>query len=381
MTYPVHHPLSVDRKLTDRILVSFEGVSKTYDGVVPVVDRLDLSVREGEFLSLLGPSGSGKTTTLMMLAGFEEPTAGEILLSGRSLANVPPHRRDIGMVFQDYALFPHMTVAQNLAYPLKLRRVDAAQIRLRVDRALEMVNLSGLGKRSPAALSGGQRQRVAVARALIFEPRLVLMDEPLGALDRQLREQLQVELKRLHSDLGLTIVYVTHDQGEALTLSDRVALFHKGRIEQLGTPRDLYERPDTPFVAGFIGDNNLLQAKVQASGISSCRVQLASGQLLDARPVRAFQPGDDVLLAIRPEAIRIGGGDGSAAFDAVIEEVFYLGDQTRLRCVTENGGSLQVKISAFTHTARLEPGERIPLVIDRDAVRALPPERSDGAGP
>ena len=156
MTYPVHHPLSVDRKLTDRILVSFEGVSKTYDGVVPVVDRLDLSVREGEFLSLLGPSGSGKTTTLMMLAGFEEPTAGEILLSGRSLANVPPHRRDIGMVFQDYALFPHMTVAQNLAYPLKLRRVDAAQIRLRVDRALEMVNLSGLGKRSPAALSGGR---------------------------------------------------------------------------------------------------------------------------------------------------------------------------------------------------------------------------------
>lgn len=378
MTYPVHHPLSVDRKLTDRTLVSFEGVSKTYDGVVPVVDRLDLSVREGEFLSLLGPSGSGKTTTLMMLAGFEEPTAGEILLSGHSLANVPPHRRDIGMVFQDYALFPHMTVAQNLAYPLKLRRVDAGQIRLRVDRALEMVNLSGLGKRSPAALSGGQRQRVAVARALIFEPRLVLMDEPLGALDRQLREQLQVELKRLHSDLGLTIVYVTHDQGEALTLSDRIALFHKGRIEQLGAPRDLYERPDTAFVAGFIGDNNLLQAKVQASGISSCCVQLASGQSLDARPVRAFQPGDDVLLAIRPEAIRVGGGDGSTAFDGVIEEIFYLGDQTRLRCVTESGESLQVKISTFTHPVRLEPGEKIPLVIDRDAVRALPPERSDG---
>lgn len=381
MTSPAHRPLSLDRKGADRVLLSFEGVSKTYDGIVPVVDRLDLSVREGEFLSLLGPSGSGKTTTLMMLAGFEEPTEGDILLAGRSLANVPPHRRDIGMVFQDYALFPHMTVAQNLAYPLKLRHVDAGQIRLRVDRALEMVNLSGLGKRSPAALSGGQRQRVAVARALIFEPRLVLMDEPLGALDRQLREQLQVELKRLHSDLGLTIVYVTHDQGEALTLSDRIALFHKGRIEQLGVPRDLYEKPETTFVAGFIGDNNLVQAKVLTSGNSSCRVRLAAGQMLDAMPIRSFQPGDDVLLAIRPEAIRIGCDDGDAAFDAMIAEIFYFGDQTRLRCVTADGESLQVKVSASTRTARWVTGEKVPLAVDRDAVRALPADREGRAKP
>ena len=217
-------------------IVRFVGIGKTYDGVTSVVDNLDLDIERGEFLTLLGPSGSGKTTTLMMLAGFETPTAGEILLDGKPLSRLPPYKREIGMVFQNYALFPHMTLAENIGFPLSVRGVAKDEIARRVDRALDMVQLGGFGSRRPAQLSGGQQQRIAVARALVFEPKLVLMDEPLGALDKQLREQMQLEIRRLHQRLGVTMVYVTHDQAEALTMSDRIAVFHRGKIQQLDRP-------------------------------------------------------------------------------------------------------------------------------------------------
>ena len=229
-------------------LVRFAGVQKTYDGQVLVVRGLDLDIHRGEFLTLLGPSGSGKTTTLMMLAGFESPTAGEILLDGRPITKTPPHKRNFGMVFQNYALFPHLTVGDNVAYPLTVRKLPKAEITRKVAKALAMVQLDGKADRYPAQLSGGQQQRVALARALVFDPQLVLMDEPLGALDKQLREHMQIELKELHKQLGVTFVYVTHDQGEALTMSDRVAVFNDGEIQQLAPVAEMYEAPSNRFV-------------------------------------------------------------------------------------------------------------------------------------
>src|SRR5258707_2949045 len=233
-------------------LVRFIGVKKTYDGVQLVVRQLDLDIRRGEFLTLLGPSGSGKTTTLMMLAGFESPTAGDIVLDGKPITRTPPHKRNFGMVFQNYALFPHLTVGQNVAYPLTVRGVSKSDQTQRVARALGMVRLDGMADRLPGQLSGGQQQRVALARALVFEPQLVLMDEPLGALDKQLREHMQIELKDLHHQLGVTFVFVTHDQGEALTMSDRVAVFNNGVIQQIDSADSMYETPANRFVAGFI---------------------------------------------------------------------------------------------------------------------------------
>ncbi len=238
--------------------VQFQDVQKSYDGATLVVKNLNLDVARGEFLTMLGPSGSGKTTCLMMLAGFETATHGEIVLDGEPINNVPPHKRRIGMVFQNYALFPHMTVNENLAFPLEVRRLPKAEIVRRVQKALEMVQLGAFGNRRPGQLSGGQQQRVAVARALVFEPKLVLMDEPLGALDKQLREQMQYEIKHIHEHLNVTVVYVTHDQSEALTMSNRIAVFNDGVIQQLATPADLYERPENAFVAQFIGENNRL---------------------------------------------------------------------------------------------------------------------------
>jgi putative spermidine/putrescine transport system ATP-binding protein len=243
-------------------IVRFVSVQKSFDGETLVVKDFNLDIAHGEFLTMLGPSGSGKTTCLLMLAGFEAITHGDILLAGVSLKNVPPYKRDIGMVFQNYALFPHMTVEENLAFPLESRKLPKDQIGQKVGRALDMVRLSAFGKRRPGQLSGGQQQRVAVARALVHEPKLVLMDEPLGALDKQLREQMQLEIKHIHDDIGITIVYVTHDQSEALTLSDRIAVFNEGVVQQLASPSDLYERPENAFVAQFIGENNRLMGKV-----------------------------------------------------------------------------------------------------------------------
>ena len=248
--------------LTTETMVSFVGVQKSYDGETLVVKDLNLDIAKGEFLTMLGPSGSGKTTTLMMLAGFEPATRGQIYVKGRSINNTPPHRRGIGMVFQNYALFPHMTVAENLAFPLQVRNFGKAEIGDRVKKILQLVELPDMAHRRPGQLSGGQQQRIAVARALVFEPDLVLMDEPLGALDKQLREQMQYEIKHIHERLGVTIVYVTHDQTEALIMSNRIAVFNDGMVRQLSSPDDLYERPQNSFVAQFIGENNRLRASL-----------------------------------------------------------------------------------------------------------------------
>jgi len=313
--------------------VRFDKVDKTYDGSVLVVAGLDLEVRRGEFLTLLGPSGSGKTTTLMMLAGFETPTRGVITLEGKDITRVPPHKRGLGMVFQNYALFPHMTVAENLAFPLEVRGVPKAVIREKVARALAMVRLPQLGDRLPSQLSGGQQQRVALARALVFEPGLVLMDEPLGALDKQLREHMQYEIKQLHDQLGVTVVYVTHDQSEALTMSDRIAVFHEGRIQQIADPRTIYEHPDTAFVAQFIGENNRLEGTVERVADGMASVVVADGSKVIAEAGPGVAAGHRVLVSLRPERLRLNQPNGSAAnnFSGRVLEVIYHGDHLRVR--------------------------------------------------
>ncbi len=316
-------------------LVRFAAVSKTYDGRSFAVRDLDLDVRRGEFLTLLGPSGSGKTTTLMMLAGFESPTGGDILLDGRSLRSVPAHRRNFGMVFQSYALFPHLTVGENVAYPLTVRRIERADREARVLRALDMVQLRGFESRRPSQLSGGQQQRVALARALVFEPALVLMDEPLGALDKQLREHMQIELKALHRQLGLTFVYVTHDQGEALTLSDRVAVFQDGRLQQVDPVDRLYETPANRFVAGFVGDAAFLPARRIARRGEVVEIDAFGYRLTGlAGDLGDLPAGADVTAMIRPERLRLArDADPAPTLPAVVDDVLYFGDHLRLRCV------------------------------------------------
>src|SRR5215469_3567245 len=286
-------------------LVKFIDVEKSYDGRTLAVRDLTLEVGRSEFLTLLGPSGSGKTTTLNMLAGFERPTRGEILLGGRPVDRLPPYERNIGMVFQSYALFPHMTVGENVAFPLGVRRIRRAEIADRVRRALAMVRLEAFADRRPAQLSGGQQQRIALARALVFEPSLVLMDEPLGALDKKLREQMQIEIKLLHERFGLTVVYVTRDQSEALTMSDRIAVFHDGRVVQQGTPDRLYTSPADAFVAGFIGENNLLTGTVDAVANGSVRVALDAGMRVTATAVGELRERACVVVAVRPESVHI----------------------------------------------------------------------------
>ena len=242
--------------------VKFDKVDKSYDGKVLVVKDLKLDIAEGEFITMLGPSGSGKTTCLMMLAGFETPTNGEIYLDGNAISSIPPHKRGIGMVFQNYALFPHMTVYENLAFPLRVRKIPKDEADKKIDKALSMVSLQGFAQRMPGQLSGGQQQRVAVARSLVFDPQLVLMDEPLGALDKNLRESMQYEIKHIHESIGVTVVYVTHDQSEALTMSNRIAVFNDGKVQQLSSPDELYEKPVNSFVAEFIGENNTFAGEV-----------------------------------------------------------------------------------------------------------------------
>ncbi|KQT55208.1 MULTISPECIES: ABC transporter ATP-binding protein [unclassified Aureimonas] len=311
--------------------IQFQQVSKAY-GPIRVIENLELVVGKGEFLSLLGPSGSGKTTTLMMLAGFETTTSGTILLEGQRIQGLPPHKRGMGVVFQNYALFPHMTVAENVAFPLDMRKVGRAERDERVAKALERVQLAHLADRKPSQLSGGQQQRVALTRALVFEPKVVLMDEPLGALDKQLREEMQLEIRALHRRLGLTIVFVTHDQGEALTMSDRIAIFDKGRIAQIGSAAEVYDRPANRFVSQFIGETNLLEGKVVARSERTIRVDLGQGLTIEAAAPTAGAVGEAVVVSIRPERIRVGapGGDGPNAQAAIVQDVVYQGDHLRL---------------------------------------------------
>jgi len=360
---------------TTQALVRFVGVQKTYDGEHLVVKSLDLDIRKGEFLTLLGPSGSGKTTCLMMLAGFEVPTHGEIFLADRPIKNMPPHKRDIGMVFQNYALFPHLTIEENVAFPLSVRGVPKAEVRERVSKALQMIKLEQVANRHPGQLSGGQQQRVALARALVFNPALVLMDEPLGALDKRLREHMQLEIKRLHETMGITVVYVTHDQGEALTMSDRIAVFNDGVVQQIDRPDALYERPVNSFVANFIGESNMLNGTVQNIEQGYCRVALDGGGSVLALAVNVTAGGRS-SLSVRPERVAIVTGDDSdPAFNrlpATLKDLIYLGDHTLAVLATPGNDEFMVKLPAGAY-AGLSQGQDVTIAFRPDDCRALDP--------
>lgn len=361
-------------KLKIDTLVEFRGVKKTYDGENLVVKHLDLNIERGEFLTLLGPSGSGKTTCLMMLAGFEFPTGGEIRLDGQLLNKVPPHKRNIGMVFQNYALFPHMTVGQNVAYPLQVRGVESSQRAAKVKQALDMVQMGKFSDRYPAQLSGGQQQRIALARALVFEPKLVLMDEPLGALDKQLREHMQLELKALHQRLGVTFVYVTHDQSEALTMSDRVAVFEHGVIQQLAAVDRLYEFPENQFVAGFIGDNNRFAGVVESLAGAQCALRMADGSVLRGVNVNEAQVGQAVTACVRPERIHLLSQQTNAnnALPVTVNGLIYFGDHVRVRCSASGQDDCFVKLGLNDPALPgLVEGTKVLLEIEPERLRVF----------
>ncbi|HJQ43674.1 MAG TPA: ABC transporter ATP-binding protein [Jatrophihabitantaceae bacterium] len=336
--------------------IQLRGLRKTFGSVV-AVDHLDLDVLDGEFFAMLGPSGSGKTTVLRMIAGFERPTEGTVLLGGTDATNVPPFRRDVNTVFQDYALFPHMTVADNIAYGLRVRKVSRAERSRRVGEALEMVQLPGFDQRRPNQLSGGQRQRVALARALVNRPKVLLLDEPLGALDLKLREQMQVELKAIQREVGITFIFVTHDQDEALTLCDRLAVFREGRVEQVGPAADVYEYPATRFVAEFVGTSNVL-----------------AGEVAETLLRRSL---DGSAIAVRPEKIRIEpvGKPATAdevAVDGVVAELVYAGAETRVVVDVPGGTRLTaLALNTSARTGDVERGDRVTLCWPRSAERAI----------
>tara|TARA_R110002020_G_scaffold247041_2_gene460970 strand:+ start:10808 stop:11908 length:1101 start_codon:yes stop_codon:yes gene_type:complete len=354
--------------------VEFDRVQKSYDGENLVVKDLNLSLPKGEFLTMLGPSGSGKTTCLMMLAGFETATYGDIRLDGVSINNIPPHKRGIGMVFQNYALFPHMTVAENLSFPLEVRKMRKSAREEKINRALGMVQMNDFAGRRPAQLSGGQQQRIALARALVFEPELVLMDEPLGALDKQLRETLQFEITKLAHDLGITVVYVTHDQTEALTMSDRVAVFDDGRIQQLAPPDQLYEAPENSFVAQFIGENNTLEGVVKEIKGGVALVQLDSGEVIQAKPVNVTEAGERTRVSIRPERVEYNKErmqEGAFTLKAEVLEFIYMGDIFRTRLRVAGKDDFVIKTRNAPDQARLVPGTQIEIGWLPEDCRAL----------
>ena len=361
---------------SDKPLVRFVDIQKSYDGESLVVKGLNLDVGEGEFLTMLGPSGSGKTTCLMMLAGFEPATHGEIYLKDEPINKVPPHKRGIGMVFQNYALFPHMTVSENLAFPLEVRKIDKSDREARVKRALDMVQLGPFGDRRPAQLSGGQQQRVAVARSLVFDPDLVLMDEPLGALDKNLREQMQYEIKHIHEDLGLTVVYVTHDQSEALTMSNRIAVFDDGIIQQCAPPADLYERPENAFCANFIGENNRLLGNVIEDLGDSVKVEIDNNAgVVIANKINVGGVGERSTLSLRPERVIVNPDPGSVPniFSGIAKELIYLGDHIRTRFTVCGHDDFIVKIPNSANHAHLTEGDTVNIGWNVVDCRALDP--------
>ena len=361
---------------SDKPLVRFVDIQKSYDGEALVVKSLNLDVAEGEFLTMLGPSGSGKTTCLMMLAGFEPATHGEIYLKDDPINKVPPHKRGIGMVFQNYALFPHMTVSENLAFPLEVRRMEKSDREARVKRALDMVQLGAFGDRRPAQLSGGQQQRVAVARSLVFDPDLVLMDEPLGALDKNLREQMQYEIKHIHENLGLTVVYVTHDQSEALTMSNRIAVFDDGIIQQCAPPEDLYERPENAFCANFIGENNRFLGNVIEDLGDSVKVEIDNDAgVITANKINVGGVGERTTLSLRPERVTVNPDPGSVPniFSGKAEELIYLGDHIRTRFTVCGHDDFIVKIPNSAAHAHLKEGDTVNIGWNVEDCRALDP--------
>ena len=347
--------------------VEIRGLSKQF-GSVRAVDSVSINVAAGEFIALLGPSGSGKSTVLMSIAGFELPNSGQILIGGRDCTRLPPHKRNIGMVFQHYTLFPHLSVLDNVAFPLKMRGIAKDERRRRAARALEVVRLGGYGERMPKQLSGGQQQRVALARAIVYEPQLLLMDEPLSALDKNLREEMQLEIKRLHSELGITIIFVTHDQSEALTMADRVAILQSGRVAQISGARDLYERPTSLFAAGFIGEMNMIEASwngTEATFAKNFSMALPSSAVID--DVAA----GPVMLTVRPERVEVmpEGTPGTAS--ARVDDVVYAGAGTLVIASMACGGTIRArKGSADLSTIR--EGDRVGIKFPADAVLIYP---------
>lgn len=316
--------------------IHLDDVSKSF-GSVKALQSTTLNIKAGEFITLLGPSGSGKTTLLNLVAGYLPPDTGRILIGDRDITHTPPRKRNVGMVFQNYALFPHLSVFENVAYGLRARRVTSSEIRQRVDQALEMVQLEGFGSRSIQQLSGGQQQRIALARALVFEPDVLLMDEPLGALDRQLRKYVQLEIRRLHKQIQRTIIYVTHDQEEALVMSDRVGIMNAGKIEQIGSPRELYDQPINEFVASFLGESNLLRGRLlQIDGERGLFSIESLGQVLEGIVAEGVHPGDEAVAMIRPETVELNWVVGPA-LQARVEEVVYLGELISLRLRLPDG--------------------------------------------
>jgi len=352
--------------------VRFDKVDKSYDGKVLVVKDLNLDIAEGEFVTMLGPSGSGKTTCLMMLAGFETPTNGEIYLDSHPISNIPPHKRGIGMVFQNYALFPHMTVYENLAFPLRVRKISKEETDKKIDKALSMVSLTGFENRMPAQLSGGQQQRVAVARALVFDPAVVLMDEPLGALDKNLRESMQYEIKHIHESIGVTVVYVTHDQGEALTMSNRIAVFNDGKVQQLSSPDKLYEEPVNSFVAEFIGENNRFSGQVTDISNDKCKVKLDDGSEILANPIAVKSSGEKTIVSLRPERALINTKEKMENnFKGKIEEVIYHGDHTRVRLNLLGNKDFILKVPNSSANMDIRLGNQINVSWNSFDARAL----------
>jgi spermidine/putrescine transport system ATP-binding protein len=350
-----------------RPVVELAGCSRDYGGVRAVAG-LDLVVYEGELLSLLGPSGCGKTTTLNLIAGFVLPTAGRVRIDGQDVTDRPAHQRGLGMVFQAYALFPHLSVFENVAFGLRERRTARAEIERRVRAALALVRLDARAEHRPAQLSGGMQQRVALARALVYEPRVLLLDEPLAALDKKLREEMRSELREIQRAVGITTIFVTHDQAEALGLSDRIAVMHAGRIEQLGSPREIYERPATRFVADFIGASTVLRGHAAAVD----RVTLAGGETLRVLGLSGLRAGDAIDLAIRPERIRLAGGPGENVMDGRVTGVVYQGVQTELTVEIGAGQRLLVFVAEPTPAA-LAVGQALRLHLPPDAFMRLGP--------
>jgi putative spermidine/putrescine transport system ATP-binding protein len=331
--------------------LQIQRLRKTYDQVV-AIDNVSLDIKRGEFMTFLGPSGSGKSTTLYIVAGFQEPTEGRVLLDGKPLLSVAPNKRNIGMVFQRYTLFPHLTVGENVAFPLRVRHRPEAEIKQKVEKMLALVHLSEFRDRMPAQMSGGQQQRVAIARALAYDPPVLLMDEPLSALDKKLREEIQLELRRIHQETGVTILYVTHDQEEALRLSDRIAVFNKGRIEQCGTGEELYANPASKFVANFIGNSNFLPVRVTASDAKQSSGVFPNGHAVATAGNPALAAGDEGALMLRPEQIRIrplGAPAASAGLPVIVRDITYLGDAMHYAVQTPWQQEISVRMPAGDH--------------------------------
>jgi putative spermidine/putrescine transport system ATP-binding protein len=345
--------------------LSLQDVEKAYGASGPAVRNVSLEVDTGEFVTFLGPSGSGKTTTLSMVAGFINPTGGRIEVDGRDITNIPPHQRNIGMVFQDYSLFPHMTVEENVAFPLRMRSVSKKDVARLTGESLEIVGLGGFGGRLPVQLSGGQQQRVAIARAIVYRPAILLMDEPLGALDRLLRDRLQLEIKQIQREMGITTLYVTHDQGEALTMSDRICVFNEGEIVQIGTPADIYDQPNNTFVAGFIGESNFLDGRISArrhhaSGYSY-DLSLPGAGNATVESQHDLPLSGEVSAVIRPEQIRVEpiGGElrtTDVSIQASVRNIIYRGESSGLIAALPDGSSMTVRL----------PRKSQPLSVNQD---------------